>query len=51
MTEKQLSNEEIVEEIIRLQKQTGRIIKATYVVLIFTLIAYIILILLRLGVI
>ena len=49
MTEK--TNDEVVNEIIRLIEQTEKIIKATYVVIILTIIAEIILIMFKLGII
>lgn len=44
-------NDDLIEESIRIRKQTETLIKIIYVILIITIIAYSILILLKLGVI
>lgn len=44
-------NDDLIEESIRIRKQTETLIKIIYVILILTIIAYSILILLKLGVI
>ena len=46
-----MTDEEIINETIRLQNQTRKLIQATYIVVVLTIIADIVLILLKLGVI
>lgn len=53
MTRKQfedMSNEELINENIKAMEQTEKLIKLTYIVLVFTIIADMVFILLKLGV-